>query len=183
VFWGNARIVGRDGKEIPLQSSAMKFENVLQPREQGKDYFGGPIKIAGNPFDHATPGQPQDVNSPAIVRIDLAGMDAMRFKATLGGDFPLGNESGLRKTYSIRSHGTQARFLTLIEPHAAASVIKRAVATDADHLRVELTDGNVQTITIQKFDGDGKNIHVEMTDTHGGAVQTESTSTDQHDSN
>jgi hypothetical protein len=178
VFWGNARLLTKDGKEIPLDSLPVKFENVLQPPEPEKDYFSGPIKIAGTPFDHATPAQPQDGNTPAIIRIDLSNMNAVRFKATLGGDFPLGDESGLRKTYSIRSHGSDARFLTLIEPHAGPSVIKQAVATDADHLKVELTSGAVQTLAIHDFDGDGKNISVEMTDTRGNVVQTETTLSD-----
>jgi hypothetical protein len=34
-----------------------------------------------------------------MVRIDLSGIDAVRFKSVIGGDYPLGNEAQRRKTY------------------------------------------------------------------------------------
>jgi hypothetical protein len=56
--------------------------------------------------------------------------------------------------------------------------VKSAVATSADKLRVELTDGRVQEIDFQNFNGDGKEIVVKMTETKDGKVlRGESTAT------
>ena len=144
VFWANARIVTRDGKEIPLAEMKPKFENILQNKEPDRDYAGGPVKIAGVEYKTATPGEPQDARQAGIVRVDLGGIDAVRFKATLGGDYPLGDEAQRRKTYAIKAPGdktTEARFLTIIEPYEDKSVVRKAEALSADRLRMELADG------------------------------------------
>ena len=176
LFWANARIVTKDGREIALSQLPVKFENIVQPKEPGMDYFGGPIKIVGNECKIATPAQPTTNNVPGIVRVDLSGVNAARFKATLGGDYPPGPEVQRRKVYAVRAEGTEARFLTVIEPYENAPVVKSAVATSADSLRVELTDGRVQEIEIQNFTGDGKNIVIQMTESKDGKIlRTETT--------
>jgi hypothetical protein len=178
VFWANARIVTRDGKEIPLAEMKPKFENILQNKEPDRDYAGGPVKNAGVEYKTATPGEPQDARQAGIVRVDLCGIDAVRFKATLGGDYPLGDEAQRRKTYAIRVPGkaTEARFLTIIEPYEDKSVVRKAEALSADRLRMELADGRVQEITIQNLTGSGKDIRVSITETRdGGASRTEDT--------
>jgi hypothetical protein len=169
LFWANARIVTRDGKEVSLNDLPVKFEHIEQPPGPGKDYFGGPIKIAGLPYPSATPAQPRTNDEPAFVRVDLSGLGAVRFKATLGGDYPLGDETQRRKVYAVRApEGTEAHFLTVIEPYENQSAIKSATATSADSLRVELTDGRVQEISLLNFDGDGKNIAVKLVETRKG---------------
>jgi hypothetical protein len=40
-----------------------------------------------------------DSSQPGMVRIDLSGIDAVRFKSVVGGDYPLGNEAQRRKAY------------------------------------------------------------------------------------
>jgi hypothetical protein len=184
LFWASARIVTKDGKEISLSELPVKFENVEEPKEQGKDYFGGPIKILGNEYKSAAPGQPKNDKQPGFVRVDLSGVNAVRFKATLGSDYPLGDEAQRRKTYAVRAaDGDEARFLTVIEPYEDKPFVKSAVALSADKLRVELTDGRVQEISIHNLDGDGKSISAEITETRDGAVtRSESTSSSQaHD--
>ena len=169
LFWAGARIVTGNGKEISLNVLPVKFENIEQPPKPGMDYFGGPIKIVGNSYSSATPAQPRTNGEPAFVRVDLSGVGAVRFKATLGGDYPLGDETQRRKVYAVRApEGTEARFLTVIEPYENQSVIKSAAATSADSLRVELTDGRVQEISLGNFDGDGKNIEVKLVETKDG---------------
>jgi hypothetical protein len=171
LFWANASIVTKDGKEIPLSELAPKFEKIVQPKAPGEDYFGGPIKIVGNLFTNATPAQPVTNGVSGIVRVDLSGVNAVRFKATLGGDFPLGDETQRRKVYAIRApEGTEARFLTVIEPYENQPMVKSAEATGADSLRVELADGRVQEITLKNFTGDGKNIVAELTESRDGQV-------------
>jgi len=110
------------------------------------------------------------------VHVDLSGVDAVRFKATLGGDYPLGDESQRRKVTAIRApRGDEARFLTLIEPYEDSPVVKSAVALSADKLRVELNDGRVQEIEIQNFEGDGKDIIVKATEAKDGKILREET--------
>jgi hypothetical protein len=177
VFWAGARVVTRDGRELPLSELPVVYQNVQMPAGAGVDYAGGPIKIVGVPYAHAIPGQPKDVAAPAVLHVDLRGRDAVRFKAVLGGDFPVGDETQRRKTYALKVRGREARFLTIIEPYENAAVVKSAGATGADGLRVELSDGRTQEITIKRLDGSGRDIAVEMVETRAGAAaRTEKTS-------
>jgi len=171
LFWANARIVTKDGKDIPLNELPVKFENVQQPKTAGKDYFGGPIKIVGEEYKSATPAEPTANGISGIVHVDLSGVNAIRFKATLGGDYPLGDESQRRKVTAVRAPpGSEARFLTVIEPYENQPVVRSAVATSADSLRVELTDGRVQEITLKNFDGSGKDIVAELVERQDGQI-------------
>lgn len=171
LFWANARIVTKAGREIPLTDLMPTFENVHPVPVANHDYFGGPIKIVGTEYKLATPAEPEDESQPAFVRVDLSGANAVRFQATLGGDYPLGDESQRRKVTAIRApRGDQARFLTLIEPYTDRPLVKSAEAESADKLRVELNDGRMQEIVIHNFDGDGKHIVVKVTETQGGQI-------------
>jgi hypothetical protein len=185
LFWANARLVTADGREVPLldlsrltdSHARVVFENAAQPPQPGKDFKGGPIKIAGIPYERALSAQPQGGGKPALVRADLRGLDAVRFKVVLGGDFPVGDETQRRKTVAVRSQGKEARFLTVIEPFEGKRAVKRAIATDADTLRVELDDGRVHDFKISHLpEGDGGNVAVRMTETKNGAtLRTETT--------
>jgi hypothetical protein len=167
VFWGDARITTGDGREISLSELPIKMENLVQPPQPGLDYYGGPIKIAGDLYRKAVPGQPEDTAQPAFVRVDLRGLDAVRFRATLGGDYPLGDEQARRKTFAVRSEGKDARFLTLIEPYEDRPVIRSAEALGADGLRVTLVDGRVQEIKIRNLEGSGRDISVRLVESRG----------------
>ena len=105
---------------------------------------------------------------PSAVRVDLGGLSAARFRCVLGGDFPVGDETQRRKTVAIRSKGTEARFLTVIEPFESERVVKRAEAVSADRLRVELIDGRIQEIEFTNLIGTGRDIGVRMTETKDG---------------
>ena len=178
VFWAGARIVTKDGKEIALSDLPVKFENVAQPIEPGKDYSGRPVKIVGDEYKFATPGRPLNDRQSGFVRVDLSGVDAVRFKATLGSDYPPGPEAQRRKVYAVRANnGTEARFLNMIEPYEDRPVIKSTVATGPDSLRVELADGRVQEIHLRNFDGDEKNIVMQMTESKDGKILREESTT------
>jgi hypothetical protein len=177
LFWANARVITADGTEIPLNTLSPKLQNIEEPKEPGKDYFGGPIKIVGREYSLATPGQPQSNNEPGFVRVSLAGLKAARFKAVLGGDYPLGDETQRRKVCAVRApDGAEARFLTVIEPYENQPVVKSAVASSADTLRIELADGRVQEISLRNFDGSGQNIQVKLIETKNGRVLREEAS-------
>ena len=169
LFLASARFVAADGKELPLDAQTT-FENIEAPAKSGEDYYGGPIKIAGVPYAGAIPAQPLDNKNPAVIHIPIAGKNAVRFKATLGGDYPFGDESARRKVFAIRSQGTETHFLTVLEPYEDTPMVKSAVALSADKLRVELADGRVQEITIKNLDGDGKNISAEITENKDGQI-------------
>jgi hypothetical protein len=176
LFWAKARIVTKDGREIPLNDLPVKFENVQQPEKTGEDYFGGPIKIVGEEYQSATPAEPKNENQPAFVRVDLSGVNAARFKATIGGDYPLGDESQRRKVTAIRApQADQARFLTVIEPYEDQPVVKSAVALSADKLRVELADGRVQEITLNHFDGSGQDVSFDLVESRDGKILRQET--------
>jgi hypothetical protein len=176
LFWANARLVTNDGKEIPLTGSP-QGDNIDAPPKPGQDYYGGPIKIAGIPYADALPTQPLDAKKPAVIRVSLAGTNAVRFKATLGGDYPFGDETQRRKIFAVRSQGTEARFLTVLEPYEDKPMVKSAEAVGADKLRIELVDGRVQEITLHNFNGDGKNISADISESKNGAdLRTETTS-------
>ncbi len=178
LFWANARIVTDDGKEIPLASLPVKLDNLLEPKTAGKDYFGGPIKIVGEPVANAVPAQPQDVKREGTVTVDLGGIRAAKLKVTLGGDFPLGDEAQRRKTVALKVVGREARFLTILEPFEDRRVIRRAEAMSADQIQVELTDGRVQTINIESFTtDDGHRITARIIESKDGqTLRSETTS-------
>jgi hypothetical protein len=167
LFLANARWVTANGKEIPLADQPVG-ENIKAIPKWGEDYYGGPIEIEGVHYQTAIPMQPDDTKKPALLHIPLVEKEVVRFKATLGGDFPLGNESQVRKVYSIRSQGDEARFLTVLEPYENKPVIKSATATGPDSIRVELVDGRVQEIAIQNFSGSGKDIAVSISESRKG---------------
>lgn len=170
IFWGNAALVTADGKTIPLSQLKTVSENVAPSRGENLDYEGGPIRIAGQPFSQAIAAEPQDAAKAASVSLDLTGLKAVRFKATVGGDWPVGNEEQLRKTVSVRTTGQDAHFLTVVEPYENRSVVKSARATGANTLRVELTDGRIQEITIQNLDSDSPKVSVTITESKNGTM-------------
>lgn len=170
VFWANARVVTRSGQEIPLSRLPLTYQNIAQPPAPGKDYYGGPVKIVGTRYDEATAGEPKDAKQPGQVRVDLTGIDAVRFRSVIGGDYPLGDETQRRKTWGERQEGVDARFLTLIEPHEGVRMVKSAQAIGPDRLAVTLMDGRTQEIKLSHLDGDGRDIAVTMTESRDGKV-------------
>ena len=96
-------------------------------------------------------------------------MNAARFKAILGGDYPVGDESQRRKTIALRSTGDEAHFLTLIEPYADKQILRSASAAGPGKLCMELADGRVHEITIQNLEG-RKDITAHNTETIDGKV-------------
>ncbi len=196
LFWANARIVLADGTEKTLAEigapvsdparsddnlkrtgsgtgapSRLTFENVQQSKDVSVDYFGGPIKIQGDEYKSAAPAEPKNEDEPAYVRVGLSKLNAVRFKATIGGDYPLGDESERRKVTAIRAaNGNEAQFLAVIEPYENQPVIKSAVALNANRLRVELNDGRVQEIELHNFDSDGTNIMAQFTESKDGKI-------------
>ncbi|MDF7808066.1 hypothetical protein P4E94_11500 [Pontiellaceae bacterium B12219] len=177
IFWGNARLILKDGSEVFIASLPVKNENIIEPKRAGEDYYGGPVKIQGELMEHSLPGQPKNSKASGSIALDLSGMDAVAFKATLGGDFPMGDESQRRKTMAVRSTGKDARYLSVIEPYETDSMVKSVTANSANELVVELTDGRVQEITIADLDGETGEANISVREfMNGKLVREESNS-------
>ncbi len=176
LFWGAPMIVTAEGKTLPLAQLKPVFNNVITAPAPGRDYEGGPVRIAGLGYDDVLGAEPKNDHEAGLISVDLAGVNAVRFQASVGGDWPVGDEEQLRKTVAIRARGVTARFLTLIEPYEKNSLVKSARATGPDALRVELADGRVQEISIVAFADDEKPVAVHLTETKDGrVVRSEST--------
>jgi len=169
-------LVGADGRESRLNSQPVA-ENTEVPPQAGADYYGGPVKIGGVVYLDAIPVQPALRKNPVFIRFSLADKTAVRFKATLGADYPFGNESERRRVFASRVKGTEARFLTIIEPYETKAMVASAEATGPDSLRVELADGRVQEIQIQHLASTKNDVAVSITERQDGKVtRTETTS-------
>ncbi len=156
LFWGNPVIITADGKTVELNELDLSYDQIRNDPASGVDYYGGPIKMAGLPIAHSVPANPVKEDVDGTVTVDLSGLNAVRFKAYVGGDFPLGDEAQRRKTLSFRTTGKQTQYLTVVEPFEAGNVVKRVTAQSATHLTVELKDGRTHEITFQGLDkGEG----------------------------
>jgi hypothetical protein len=170
IFWGDAKLVLNDGSEVFISILPAKYENIIVPESKGMDYYGGPIKIAGELMSNSIPGMPENTKQSGIITVDLSGFDVVRFKAKIGGDFPLGDESSRRKTLAVRSKGKKARYLSVIEPYESESMIVSVTAKSANELVVKLKDGRTQEITISDFDGEANSIKVSARELFNGEV-------------
>ena len=178
LFWGDAVVVTRDGKRIPVASLPQKREGLLEAPAPGEDYFGGPIKLAGKPFDSGLAAEPAKDGEAGRIVVDLSGIAAERFQAEIGGDYPLGDESQRRKTMAIRAPKSEtARFISVIEPHEGIPVVKSAVATGPESARIELTDGRVQEISFPGFGGEAKDLSVNLAESKDGKIVREEKAT------
>ncbi|RJE73982.1 hypothetical protein BGP76_12305 [Reichenbachiella sp. MSK19-1] len=176
IFWGDAKLVMRDGTEVFLSSLPAQYENVLRPASEGKDYYGGPIKIAGEPMDNSIPAQAENNKEAAVITLDLSGMEVERFEAKIGGDFPLGDESARLKSMAVRTTGTQTRYLTIIEPYQSESMIESVEAKNENELTVTLTDGRMQKLLISDMESEEGEIKVSVEEWKDGKmIRAEST--------
>jgi hypothetical protein len=162
LFWGNGILTLAGGDHVKLTDLSMTTDNIQTVPSAGKDYYGGPIKIAGMPMADALPAQPKEEMSESEIDIDVSSIKAERLQVVLGGDFPLGDEAPRRKTLAIRSRGKEARFLTVVEPYEQTAMVERVEAADANHLTVWLKDGRLQEIIIAGMDGDGSKANVKL---------------------
>lgn len=172
IFWGDAKLTLKDGSEVLLSSLPVKTKNILKANA-GEDYYGGAIKIGGELMPNSTSGMPKNYQESGEVIVDLRGVDALSFKAKIGGDFPLGDESSRRKTMAVRTKGKNTRYLSVIEPYETKSVIKSVKAKSANELIVELLDGRIQELMISDFEGDGVQIKVSVKEFLNGELLRE----------
>jgi hypothetical protein len=173
LFWVNPRFAAGD-TELPSEKP-IDVSNVEQPEIAGRDYYGGPIRVAGMVPATAWPTQPTNPKVTAVIHIGIPP-GAKRFLGTIGGDWQLGDDRQRRKIFASRVCGTEAFFLTVIEPYEDQPKVKSAVATAPDVVRAELTDGRIQEIHIHHLDGDARDISVDINEmSDGKTVRGETT--------
>ncbi len=149
LFLGYAVLTLADGTTRRLSELPIHMENIDPGYGVGKDYEGGRVLLSGKEMPDAIPVSPADHQQEAIMTIDLQGLNAVRFCAELGADAFPGDEQQRRRTYAIQVEGSSARFVTVVEPYETDAMVAKVEATDADTVRVTLTDGRVQTIRVE----------------------------------
>jgi hypothetical protein len=151
IFWGDAKVLLKDGTYKYLIDLKPEYVNIQIPRNLGKDFQDGPVKIGGLTNQNSISGMPSEKDAFGTITIELKDLNAVQFSANLGADFPLGDETSRRKTYAVRTVGNETVYLSVIEPFENASAIKNIEAISENQFKVELADGRVQEITIQNF--------------------------------
>ena len=97
----------------------------------------------------AIPVSAMDHSKEAIIAFDLSGLEAVSLEAELGVDAFPGDEQQRRRTYAIQQTGTEARFITVIEPFEKNAAIKAVEAVSADAVKIHLRNGSAQTVRVQ----------------------------------
>lgn len=141
IFWGNPMLITENGQQVDFRDLPLEYENTKLGNGPGVDYGGGRVTIQAELFDKAIPAEPQKKEEPGIITVDLSGLHAVRFRAAIGGDYPVGDESRKRRTTLEQQEGTKARFLTVIEPYEKEKTIAELWRPSPWELRVRLKDG------------------------------------------
>ncbi len=177
LFWAGAVLETADGKTIPLAALTSKKRNVEEHKYGfDKDYEGGKITIAGNEYRMGLPADPvkSGTDQPAVYTFDLGGLNAVRLKTVVGGDYPVGPQAERRVTSGIQVKAKEAVFLSVMEPFENANVIEKVTATAADSLEVALKDGRIHRFRISGLET-GKDMAITMSEYHGGKRVKEET--------
>lgn len=169
IFWGDPYIITGKGEKIYLSQLEYKSENADCGNGIGVDYFGGPVTIQAKKFDKAIPSEPIDNSCEAIISIDLSGLDAVKFEAEIGGDYPLGDGCDRRKFITHRKTGKSARYASIIELHEGTPVIKTVKSLSENAVMVELNNGICREVRIEGLET-GRNITAEVIDYKNGKV-------------
>ncbi|MBD0381491.1 hypothetical protein [Paenibacillus sedimenti] len=154
LFWGEAYVVTSNGAKLNLSSLNMEYVNVDTGFGIGKDYEGGRVTIVGNEYPDAIPTSPLVHEREAVIRVDLFGLDAVRFVGLIGADAFPGDETQRRRTYGVRTQGSTCRFITVVEPYESESLVRSVCAYDPNTVLMELRDGRIQLITVKDIESD-----------------------------
>jgi hypothetical protein len=161
LFWGEAYFVTAEGQKVKLSDLNPVYENVDPGYGIGKDYEGGRVTIVGNAYPDAVPASPIDHEREGVIRLDLSGLNAVRFVGLIGADAFPGDEAQRRTTYAVRTSGAIGRFITIVEPFETESMIESVRASDENAVSVSLKDGRTQIITVHHIERSDIKVHLQ----------------------
>lgn len=157
-FWGSVVLEKADGSRVELGRLMQEHpgfaatENIDPGCGIGRDYKGGRVTIVGEEYPHAIPASTVDHNQEGTITLSLEGFDVVRVHACVGVDAFPGSEDQYRRTYAVRAHGTNARFVTVIEPYETENQVLQVDADSPDSVTITLRDGTKQTVTVRNMD-------------------------------
>ncbi|MNE45269.1 hypothetical protein D3C80_1395460 [compost metagenome] len=137
-----------------MNDLAVVYDNIDIGCGIGKDYEGGRVTIVGNEYPYAIPTSPIEHEREGTITLDLSGLNAVRFVGLLGADAFPGDEAQRRATYAVRTQAEIGRFITIVEPYEADSMIEYVQASDENTVEVSLKDGRRQVITLSGIEGE-----------------------------
>lgn len=176
LFWAEAILETKDGKQIRLADLPVVKNNV-QDNLFGntRDYADGRINISGENYSWGLPAEPVNAGfeTPAQYTFDLDGLQAVRLKTVIGGDYPLGDEAERRITFGVRMDAAQVRYLTVIEPFEKENSVQSVFAPSADRLIVTLKDGREQRFYFSGMEEEGGVPAVKMEEWKEGVLLRE----------
>lgn len=149
IFWGDPVIETTDHQKLAMADLTYTCENTDEGCGIGKDYEGGRVTIQAEEFAKAIPAEPKDKRKWGIITLDLDGLNATRFHAVIGGDYPVGDESGKRRTVFQQQTGTSACFASVIEPHEGDAMIQSVQYAGPWSIKVTFADGREQIVSVQ----------------------------------
>ncbi len=170
LFLADARLITAQGKSMKIPAGRVRMENIKPVPVANHDYEGGDVVLSGMEYASSMPVEPEDTERPAVLVINLDNLDAVEFKGVLGGDFPVGEDSQVRRTVSYRTQGSEATYLSVLEPYEHKRMVKKVTASDASTLEVELADGRVQIVTIEQLGVKENSVKVTIIEKKGGKV-------------
>lgn len=165
LFWAEALLETKDGRTIPLSELVATKANVFDKQtEITKDYADGRININGSNYRWGLPAEPDNIgfDNPAEYSYDLSNLGAVRLKTVIGGDYPVGDEAERRITLGVRTDGSQASYLTVVEPYEKERVIESVTAPTADSVIVTLKDGREHRFYLSGLEHDENRLAVKM---------------------
>ncbi len=108
------------------------------------------------------------------VTVDTTSLDSARFVASLAVDGQTRDVTAMRRTMLLRQHGTEARFLNVLEPFRNSSAIRQVRASGPDRVEVSLADGRMHSIEITGMET-GTDPRVSIREHRNGALVREET--------
>ena len=114
LFLADVWLVTAQGKNIKIPAERIHTENIKPVPVANQDYEGGNVVLSGTEYLSSIPVEPENAKQSAVLVINLENLNAVEFKGVLGGDFPVGEDSQVRKTVSYRTHGTEASYLSVL---------------------------------------------------------------------
>lgn len=152
IFWGNPVIETKNKKKLDMSELVYVCENTDEGCGVGKDYEGGRVTIQAEEFDKAIPAEPRDKRKWGIITLDLEGLNAKRFHAVIGGDYPVGDESEKRRTVFQQQTGNNACFASVIEPHEGDAMVQSVQYAGPWSIKVTLVDGREQIVSVKEIE-------------------------------